>query len=91
MPAEKAYASDGRENQLKRLAAHDAKIAPAKRQFYGTPDPMPDFLVGTNVSGAKIAVALPLMGFFGDSVTLGLAEPLTQKLKEVVEWISPPS
>lgn len=89
MPAEKAYASDGRENQLKRLAAHDAKIAPAKRQFYGTPDPMPDFLVGTNVSGAKIAVALPLMGFFGDSVTLGLAEPLTQKLKEVVRMDKP--
>ena len=89
MPAEKAYAAGGREDQLKRLAAHDARIAPAKRQFYGTPNPMPDFLVGTNIGGSKTAAALPLMGFFGDSVTLGLAGPLTQKLKEVVRMDKP--
>ena len=89
MPAEKAYAAGGREDQLKRLAAHDARIAPAKRQFYGTPNPIPDFLIGTNVSGTKTAVELPLMGFFGDSVTLGLAGPLTQKLKEVVRMDKP--
>jgi hypothetical protein len=69
-------AAGGRENQLRRLAAHDARLTPAKRQFYGTPNPMPDFLVGTNIGGAKTAAALPLMGFFGDSVTLGLAGPL---------------
>jgi hypothetical protein len=89
MPAEKAYAAGGREDQIKRLAAHDARIAPAKRQFYGTPSPMPDFLVGTNIGGSKTAAALPLMGFFGDSVTLGLAGPLTQKLKEVVRIDKP--
>ena len=89
MPAEKAYATGGREDQLQRLAAHDARLAPAKRQFYGTPNPMPDFLVGTNIGGAKSAAALPLMGFFGDSVTLGLAGPLTQKLKEVVRMDKP--
>jgi hypothetical protein len=89
MPAEKAYTTGGGEDQLKRLAAHDARIAPAKRQFYGTPNPMPDFLVGTNVSGTKTAVELPLMGFFGDSITLGLAGPLTQKLKEVVRVDKP--
>lgn len=84
MPAEKAYATGGREDQLRRLAAHDARIAPAKRQFYGTPNPMPDFLIGTNVSGTKSSAELPIMGFFGDSVTMGLAGPLTQKLKGVV-------
>ncbi|NBS51616.1 MAG: hypothetical protein EBS96_03150 [Spartobacteria bacterium] len=89
MTADKAYAAGGREDQLKRLAAHDARIAPAKRQFYGTPNPMPDFLVGTNIGESKTAVALPLMGFFGDSVTLGLAGPLTQKLKEVVRMDKP--
>jgi hypothetical protein len=89
MPAEKAYAAGGREDQLKRLAAHDTRIAPAKRQFYGTPNPMPDFLVGTNISGSKTAAALPLMGLFGDSVTLGLAGPLTQKLKDVVRMDKP--
>lgn len=89
MPAEKAYAAGGRADQLQRLAAHDARIAPAKRQFYGTPDPMPDFLAGTNVSGAKTAGELPLMGFFGDSVTLALAAPLAQKLKGVVRMDKP--
>ncbi|MFM8982483.1 MAG: hypothetical protein ACKOLA_06165, partial [Spartobacteria bacterium] len=89
MPAEKAYATGGREDQLQRLAAHDAQLAPAKRQFYGTPDPMPDFLVGTNIGGAQTPAELPLMGFFGDSVTLGLAGPLTQKLKEVVRMDKP--
>ena len=54
-----------------------------------TPNPLPDYLVGTNIGGAKTAVALPLMGFFGDSVTLGLAGPLTQKLKEVVRMDKP--
>ena len=34
-----------------------------------TPNPLPDYLVGTNIGGAKTAVALPLMGFFGDSFT----------------------
>jgi hypothetical protein len=89
MAAEKAYITGGREDQLQRLAAHDARITPAKRRFYGTPDPLPDFLLGTNVSGTKTAETLPLMGFFGDSVTLGLAGPLTQKLKEVVRMDKP--
>ena len=89
MAAEKAYAAGGREDQLRRLAAHDARLTPAKRQFYGTPNPLPDYLVGTNIGGAKTAVALPLMGFFGDSVSLGLAQPLTQKLKEVVRLDKP--
>jgi hypothetical protein len=89
MAAEKAYASGGREDQLRRLAAHDARLTPAKRQFYGTPNPLPDYLVGTNIGGAKTAVALPLMGFFGDSVSLGLAQPLTQKLQEVVRMDKP--
>jgi hypothetical protein len=89
MPAENAYPTNPRTDQLARLATHDKWLTPAKRQFYGTPDPMPDFLVGTNTGGDAKTAALPAMRFFGDALTLGLAEPLAKKLAGVVAMDKP--
>jgi hypothetical protein len=83
-PASDVYDSADRSDQLARFARYDRQIAPVIRQHYGLPDPMPDYLKATQILSVDDAGKLPLLGFFGDALTLGLARPLETKLADVV-------
>ncbi|WPJ96283.1 glycoside hydrolase family 2 TIM barrel-domain containing protein [Coraliomargarita algicola] len=89
-PADAVYDSNPRSDQLARFAVYDQQIDPVQRQFYGVPNPMPDYLKDTQIGAVSTEkVELPLMGFFGDSLTLGLAKPLAEKLDDVVQMDQP--
>jgi hypothetical protein len=88
-PAEAVYDSEPRKDQLARFAVYDTQIDPVQRQFYGVPNPMPDYLKGTRVGAPVKQEDLPLMGFFGDPVTLSMSKPLEQALANVVRLDKP--
>ena len=88
-PAEAVYDSKSRKDQLARFAVYDTQIDPVRRQFYGVPNPMPDYLKATRIGVAAEPEALPLLGFFGDPLTLGLSKPLAQALVAVVQMDKP--
>ena len=88
-PAEAVYDSKSRKDQLARFAVYDTQIEPVRRQFYGVPNPMPDYLKATRIGVAAEPEALPLLGFFGDPLTLGLSKPLAQALEAVVQMDKP--
>jgi hypothetical protein len=89
MPAEKVYDSSGRKDQLARFAVYDQQIDPVQRQYYGMPDPMPEYLKATRIVDADVKGELPLMGFFGDPLTLGLIDKLKAVLADVVRIDKP--
>lgn len=88
--AEAIYSSELRNDQLERFALYDTQIDPVQRQYYGTPDPLPDYHEQTRIGAAQVdKVELPLLGFFGDPLTLSLAESLKKKLVDVVRMDPP--
>ena len=87
--ADAVYDSNPRKDQLARFALYDTQIDPVQRQFYGVPSPMPDYLKDTRIGVAVKQEDLPLMGFFGDPLTLGLTKPLEQALADVVRMDKP--
>ena len=88
-PADVVYDSAPRTDQLARFAVYDRQIDPVQRQYYGVPNPMPDYLKDTRIHAFASDDELPLMGFFGDALTLGIAKPLEKKLAEVVRMNQP--
>jgi hypothetical protein len=90
-PADVVYDSKLRKDQLARFALYDTQIDPVTRQYYGVPDPMPDYLKETRIYVAAGKDKMPLFGFFGDSLTLGLSKPLEAKLADVVQMDTPQS
>jgi hypothetical protein len=88
-PADVVYDSKLRKDQLARFALYDTQIDPVTRQYYGVPDPMPDYLKETRIYVAAGKDKMPLFGFFGDSLTLGLSKPLEAKLADVVQMDTP--
>ena len=88
-PTDKIYDSAGRKDQLKRFAVYDRQVDPVKRQFYGVPDSIPSYMKGTRIQASLNDVDLPVLGFFGDPMTLKLAKPLEQALLDVVRIDEP--
>ena len=88
-PTEKIYDSAGRKDQLKRFDVYDRQVDPVKRQFYGVPDSIPSYMKGTRIQASLNDVELPVLGFFGDPMTLRLAKPLEQALLDVVRIDEP--
>lgn len=79
------YDKGGRKNQIARFIMYDKQIDSVRRQYYGLPNPMPDYLKATRIHTTDSEHRLPFMGFFGDKLTLGLSSFLIQALNDVVE------
>jgi hypothetical protein len=88
-PSQNIYDSNPRKDQLARFAVYDMQIDPVQRQYYGTPKVLPDYLKDTQILAAADAGELPLMGFFGDPLTLSMNKPLEQALSGVVRMDKP--
>jgi hypothetical protein len=76
--------------QAARFKKYDAQISPAVRQYYGKPDPMPDYLAPTQI-GAATSVQLPVLGLVGDPLAVSLAGPLAKALEGIQQLDTPVS
>ncbi|MCX6972439.1 MAG: hypothetical protein NTV93_20140 [Verrucomicrobia bacterium] len=76
--------------QAARFTKYDTQISPAVRQYYGKPDPMPDYLAPTQIDEAT-SVQLPVLGLVGDPLAVSLAAPLAKALEGIQRLDTPVS
>ena len=70
-------------SQLQRFASMAAQVAPGRRQFYGTPQPLPNYLQNTFADGARMAAgALPTIQMLGDDFMLRFAPAVKLELRD---------
>ena len=86
---ENVYDMTVQKSQVARFEIYNKQIDPVKREYYGVPNPMPDYLKGTKVTAIVEELELPTLLFLGDELTLGIHYPLLTTLEGVVKMLDP--
>ncbi|KJD35990.1 hypothetical protein PW52_05050 [Tamlana sedimentorum] len=86
---DKVYDLSLQKAQIERFKVYDKQIASVKREYYGIPKVMPDYLEGTKIAPNSSGVELPTLLFVGDPVTLSLNYATMQTLEGVVKTLGP--